>query len=176
MTLYAQGLIVGHDSILGYRLHNTAPMKITHLILLLSISPLCQAQECAPVTTGMVSWWRAEGNGSDSIGTNNGALINSVYFEPGEVGQCFHFVSGGNPRLYIPDNPTLALTNSLTIEGWIKPNFGYWIIGRGNDVIYEAPYGLALAGLYDLRIHFLVNASTSVHASLVSPAPVPANT
>src|SRR5947207_392048 len=74
---------------------------------------------CVQAPPGLVGWWRGEGNGLDSAGTNNGVVINSVYFEPGLVGQCFHFVSGPNPRVLIPDNPSLRLTNSLTIEGWI---------------------------------------------------------
>src|SRR2546429_6065689 len=73
---------------------------------------------CVQAPPSLVSWWRAEGNALDSVGANNGTIINSVSFEPGLDGQCFHFVSGPNPRVLVPDNPTLRLTNSLTIEGW----------------------------------------------------------
>jgi len=38
--------------------------------------PVClHAQSnCVTAPTGLVSWWRAEGNANDNIGTNNGVL------------------------------------------------------------------------------------------------------
>jgi hypothetical protein len=35
-------------------------------------SVIGSAQLCAPVSTGLVSWWPAEGNADDIEGTNNG--------------------------------------------------------------------------------------------------------
>ena len=152
-------------------------MKLMSLALplLFAVPSSGQTTNCVPKPAGLVSWWRAEGDCTDSAGTNNGVLMNSVYFEPGLVGECFHFVSGPNPRVYIPDNPTLQLTNSLTIEGWIKANFGYWILGRGDDVVGEIPYGLYSLYPSSMRFAFLIRASASNYATLITPTPLPTN-
>ena len=47
------------------------------------------ASACAPVSQGLVSWWRAEGAAGDSTGNNNGVLEGGVTFSGGEVGQAF---------------------------------------------------------------------------------------
>ena len=46
---------------------------------------------CTPVPSGVVSWWRADGNGLDSADGNNGTLINIATITPGKVGQSFGF-------------------------------------------------------------------------------------
>lgn len=149
-------------------------LKLSSLILLLAFP--CLSQTCVVPPPGLVSWWRGENNANDSSGTNDGVIISSVYFEPGIDGQCFHFVSGSNPRVRIPDNPALALTNSLTIEGWIKANFGYWILDRGDDTIGEVPYGLGFPDLSSLRLMFMLHSSINNWVELVTPSPIPTNT
>jgi len=39
-------------------------------------------QQPAPVPAGLISWWRAEGNALDSLGTNHGVLTNGAAFAP----------------------------------------------------------------------------------------------
>jgi hypothetical protein len=47
---------------------------------------------CDPPPSGLVSWWKGEGNATDSVGTNNGALSPSgASYAPGLVGQAFRF-------------------------------------------------------------------------------------
>src|SRR4029077_13240321 len=46
---------------------------------------------CTPPPAGLVSWWRGEGNALDQAGTNNGTLVGTVIYGPGEVGQGFVF-------------------------------------------------------------------------------------
>lgn len=149
-------------------------MKLAALLLLVPWPCFAQTTNCVPPPDGLVSWWRGENNASDSFGPNNGLVLNSVYFEPGLVGQCFHFVSSPNPRVLIADNPTLQLTNSLTIEAWIKVNFGYWILDRGDDVVGEVPYGMTLVGPTDTRLNFIIAATATDHAELWT-APLPTN-
>lgn len=149
-------------------------MKLSPLILLLAGSCLGQAQNCVTPPAGLVSWWRGETNASDTIGTNNGTVLNGVYFEPGLVGNCFHFVSSSNPRVYVPDNASLVLTNSLTMEAWIKINFGYWVVNRGDDVVGEYAYGMTLVGATDTRLKFVISSTSVDHAQLLT-APLPTN-
>src|SRR5439155_26650887 len=82
-----------------------------------------QAQtNCAPVPSGLVSWWRAEGDGVDFVGTNN-ALLSGVGFIAGKVGQAFNFLNTTSNPVRIPASASLNVGSGagLTIEGWIDP-------------------------------------------------------
>jgi hypothetical protein len=147
-------------------------MKLGLAVLLLAIPCLAQIPNCVPAPPGLVGWWRGDGNADDSFGTNNGTTINSVDFETGQVGQCFHFVSGPNPRVFVPDNPAFQLTNSLTIEGWIKANFGWYILDRGSDTPGEFAYGI---GISSLKPGFALSAPNGDYILLETPSPIPTN-
>lgn len=69
--------------------------------------------------SGMVAWWRSEGNYADSLGGNDGAPLGGLGFALGEVGQGFNFVDNTEGMLV---NASSSLSvQSLTIEGWINP-------------------------------------------------------
>ncbi len=74
--------------------------------------------DAEPAPPGLISWWRGEGNASDSVGQADGRPFSGVKFVAGKVGQCFAF-DGVGSGINVPDVPTLALTNSLTIECWL---------------------------------------------------------
>ncbi len=73
------------------------------------------------VPGGLVSWWTADGTAADLKGLNNANLFNGTTYTAGKVGQAFKF-DGVNDRVEVADSPSLALTGSLSIEGWIKVN------------------------------------------------------
>lgn len=92
------------------------------------------ASPYTPPASGLVSWWRAEENVSDSAGANNGAINGNVNYVTGITG--FGFGFGGNGYVTIPDGPSLSFSNSLTIGLWYKSDLA-------NNVYY---------GLLDKRV------------------------
>ena len=81
----------------------------------------------SPPSSGLLSWWRAEGNGNDSADGNTALMTNTVTsastvpFAPGEVGQAFDLHAFG-PHLEVlaSSNLTYSLNNGFTIECWIN--------------------------------------------------------
>src|SRR6185436_16605664 len=82
----------------------------------------------SPPTAGLVAWWRAEGNATDSSGDgHNGTLLAGVGFQNGRFGQAFSFLGSAN-RIQVPDANDLKLTNSLSISAWIFPTADSWVV------------------------------------------------
>lgn len=78
--------------------------------------------ECVTRPSGLVSWWRGEGNALDSVGGNHGALLNGASFAPGKVGQAFSFDGVSNTvRIAASSNLNVGLGDGFTIESWINP-------------------------------------------------------
>ena len=89
--------------------------------------------DCISPPANLVSWWRAEGDANDTIGNNNGILMNGTGMVPGKVGQAFSL--DGVQSVEIPDSPALHLA-SITIEGWVQfANAG------GIQVFFSKPFG-----------------------------------
>jgi|GEM_PF-1715099 len=76
---------------------------------------------CTPPPANMVSWWKAENNGNDSIGTNHGTLMNGATFATGKVGQAFSF-DGVNDYVEIAHSSSFDITTGHTVDMWIKLN------------------------------------------------------
>ena len=85
------------------------------------ISPASHAG-CVTPPAGVISWWRAENNALDLVGTNLGTLFNGTTFAPGVVGQAFSF-DGVDDYIQLSnalENPFPA--SGFTYECWIQPN------------------------------------------------------
>jgi subtilase family serine protease len=90
-------------------------------IAVLTVNPL---PTCDPAPSGIVAWWQAEGNALDSVGGNNGKLMNGTSFTNGEVGMAFHLNGVNNFVLANPTAPgnfDIGQGSGFTIEGWINP-------------------------------------------------------
>src|SRR5207249_7760684 len=68
-------------------------------------------------------WWKGEGNANDSVDGNNGALVGSVAFVTGEVGQALS-LNGSNAYVSVAASSSLDAGTGvgLTIECWIRPD------------------------------------------------------
>jgi subtilase family serine protease len=90
------------------------------------------AQSCTALPAGALSWWKAEGNGGDVLGVNNGLLRNGTTFSTGLVGQAFTFDG-------VDDNVLInrPIQDDFTIEFWLNTtqivgtDGGQWWAGRG---------------------------------------------
>ena len=101
---------------------------------------------CAPTPSGLIAWWKGDGNGNDIAGTNNAYSMPNVYFTNGIVGQAFAVETlGPYAGVRVADQPYYALTNSLSIEGWIRPRAaGYYIFYRGDNRPGLDPYAMSM--------------------------------
>ncbi len=102
-------------------------------------------QSCVTAPSGLVSWWRAEGNANDWQANGNGTLVGGVSFAQGEVGQCFSF-NGVDGAINVADSPVYALTNSLSIEGWLyvtNPPAQLGEVFFRGDTLGTIPYSLS---------------------------------
>jgi len=102
--------------------------------------------------TGLVAWWRAEGDALDAISTNNGVLTNGTGFAAGEVGLAFLF-NGKTNYVQVGTNASLNFSNAMTFEGWIFPT------GPGSDptsggTIISKEYQYEIARWADGTIRF----------------------
>jgi len=78
------------------------------------------AQNVLP-TGGLVSWWRAEGNASDSADGNHGTAFNGASYGSGILGSSF-LLDGVNDHIRVPNSGNLNLTTALTLGAWVNPS------------------------------------------------------
>src|ERR1044071_89407 len=106
--------------------HNSPRLKaiVVSAIFIMVLSLSLRAQtNCASVPDGIVSWWAAEGDASDTTGTNNGVLQGGLTFAAGEVGQAFS-MNGSSSYVSVPASSSLDVGsgNGPTFECWIRPD------------------------------------------------------
>jgi len=82
---------------------------------------LTPAPGCTTTRAGLISWWPADGNGADAMGTNNATALASISYVTGKVDRAFGF-NGISSRLQVVSSPSLNFnTNAdFSIEMWIK--------------------------------------------------------
>ena len=115
--------------------------------LLSSAAHAATGDGCTPAPSGLVSWWRAEGDANDAIDGNHGTLQNGATFASGEVGQAFAF-DGIDDLVDVPASPAFHLQSAVTLDAWIKPNV------YGFDVIAGIHSGYQLNLLPDGKVRF----------------------
>ncbi len=102
-------------------------------------------QTALSAPAGIISWWRAESNALDSVGTNNGVLTNSASYAAGEVGQSF-LLDGSSGYVVIADSPSLEPV-SVTLEAWVKI-----FSTNGTQLIFAKPLGAGTFDSYGLAL------------------------
>jgi len=80
---------------------------------------LLQPKDCVQSYSGLVSWWSGDGNANDSVGTNNGQVMNGVTFAPGLVNEAFSF-DGVDDIVEVQNDSTLNPTAAISVSVWVK--------------------------------------------------------
>lgn len=105
---------------------------------------------CLAPPSGLVAWWRGEGNARDETGNNNGILMEDTPFGGGKIGGGFKG-SGGQGAIEVPYSTSLALTRSLTFEGWVRFTGQSGIIFYRGFSLGDFSYRLDVYAAGDLR-------------------------
>jgi hypothetical protein len=101
--------------------------------------------------SGLVGWWKAEGNANDSSGfSHDGAAQGGATCVEGWIGQTFTF-DGLNDFIQVNDDPALRMPSALTIEFWLKRQrligaYEYLIEKGGNWNSGNQNYALQIHG------------------------------
>jgi len=103
---------------------------------------------CAGPPSGLVSWWRAEGNVLDAVSGNHGSLLNGATNTAGQVGSAFSF-DGVNDLAMIPRAASLDMGNQATIEFWMKADPSN-AMNSYQGLVTSDFYGIEIANGYAL--------------------------
>ncbi len=137
---------------------------------------------CIVSPSGLVAWWRFEGTAADETGLNGGTATDTGAFSAGIIGGAF--VGDGTAttigvarKIDVPDSQSLALTRSMSIEGWLRLNGTgpYWLLTRGEKGYQpnvQQAYTLAVSG-GGLNFTIWPSASASTSFGVGTPSPLP---
>jgi hypothetical protein len=90
------------------------------LLILLGAFITCISQaQYSPPTSGLVSWWKANGNANDSADSNHGTLLNGSSYGAGLFGNSFA-LDGVNDHVRVPNSANLQFSSGLTLGAWIN--------------------------------------------------------
>ena len=98
--------------------------------------PVDSWSDCSSTPSGMVSWWKAEGNAQDTWDGNHGSLQNGTAYDTGKVGQAFSF-DGNNDYVFF--------SNTLNIDGGAEATYMAWVYPKATPAV-GAYFGLLGAG------------------------------
>jgi hypothetical protein len=122
------------------------------------MAPTCPVTfDGSNLSSGLVSWWRAEGNGNDSAGHNNNGFLENVTFVPGPLGGLAFSFDGLTSDVVVQTSTTLDVATGFGISFWVKvaawPSantfiFNKWVYGQEDKRVSVAPDGHLVFFLY----------------------------
>jgi sugar lactone lactonase YvrE len=146
----------------NYQVIVTGPCgSITSSVAQLTVNPSATS---GPAPSGIVAWWRAQGNADDSIGANDGMLINGASFAAGKVGQAFSF-DGIHQYVKVPRAASLnSFSNQLTIEFWMYANPSN-LMNTYQGLVTSDYYGIEISDGYggNVGLNWYLNTITGEH-------------
>jgi hypothetical protein len=114
---------------------------------------LAQAQNCVIPPSGLVHWWRGEGNGFDTVSVQDGVLIGGVQFAPGKVGTGFSFSGSGDDYIALPQDlfpmPVSGEgTAPFSFEVWFQTTASGSILGQQDLPPFNSTLGGYVPAIY----------------------------
>lgn len=70
---------------------------------------------------GIVSYWKFEGNASDSVSSNHGTVTGATLTNNGKIGKAYQFDGSGN-YIDVGDDSSLNITGNITVSAWVYIN------------------------------------------------------
>jgi len=113
-----------------------------------------QSTNCVQPPFGLISWWRAEGNGLDAQGINHGAVMGGGGFTNAMVGRGFVFSGSGDDYIGLPPNVfPMPAANELgnvpfSFELWFKTSASGVILGQQDQAPFKAALNGNVAAMY----------------------------
>jgi hypothetical protein len=89
------------------------------ILAALALVPARARAQCVLPPSDLVSWWRAEGNGTDTQGLHDASLVSPASYTTGEVGSAFSMNFGGYVSIDASASD-YAITAAITIDAWIR--------------------------------------------------------
>ena len=89
----------------------------------------CADNSCAPPAAGIVSWWRAEGAGNDTITNNTAYLQGAASYSASKVGMGFALYAGD---YVIVSNTAALMPATISVEAWVNP---FSLRPSGSDIV-----------------------------------------
>jgi len=68
-----------------------------------------------------VSWWHADNDYDDAVGTNDGTTGGAVSFATGIDHEGFNLTGNLGSFVEVPNDASLQFTTAMTIDAWIRP-------------------------------------------------------
>ncbi len=117
------------------------------------------------ILPGLVGWWQMEGGLTDSAPpANSAAGVDSPSYDTGKIGQALA-LDGTSQYGSVADDPSLDITDAITIAAWIKPDAAgtqYLVKKAVNGSASGNGYVLGLASLSSTgRVFFRLNQQAS---------------
>jgi hypothetical protein len=137
--------------------------SIIFIITIFATQDLGLAAKCVKPAAGLVSWWTADGNANDAVGTNHGTLRNgAMATAAGKVSQGFN-LNGVDAFIEIPHTPSLQPgTSSFSIDAWIKTTQG---TGEA-DIVSQYECGLTCISFVSNSLYILSMINGTLDAKL----------
>jgi hypothetical protein len=116
------------------------------------------------IPSGTISWWKADGNANDTLGSNNGTLTNgATIVSNGKSGSAFSF-DGINDYVNIPNESNFDFANQqFTVDGWFKTSVtgtDQHLIAKGSSGQWQ--WGLRIEGDNKLAAIFWDSSGSNV--------------
>lgn len=120
---------------------------------------------CVARPSGLVGWWRLEGNGLDEITGTEGELLGNPVFTRGKVG--VGIVANGGSSVVVAGSRAAWRTQNPTIEAWIRRSeTNRAAVGQIAGAFFSGGGGNYGVGMFnDGRLYFAIQANDAVDSS-----------